>query len=413
LKNKSYRWLVVAMLCIVGALNYIDRMMLTTMRGSIVEAIPMTDAQFGLLTAVFLWVYGILSPFAGFLADRFNRSRVIIGGLFVWSVVTWLTSHATTFEDLLVARALMGISESCYAPAALALIMDYHKGATRSLANGIHIGGIMVGQSMGFVGGWLASDHDWSYPFMIFGVIGVSYSLILLFALEDAPKNPMMNQPEVKHQKVRFGEALKDLFGRRAFILALITWGLLGIVGWIIAGWLPTYFKESFNLSQTMAGVYSTGYFHAASFVGVIVGGFLADRWARKNPNAIILLPVIGLCIAAPAIFIASSSTVLALAIFCFMLYSFTRIFTDGNMMPILCLITDERYRATAYGGSNFFSCIVGGVGLYAGGALRDANIGLSTLFKTCAVLLAVCAILLYSIKSSPENLAGTDSNSK
>ena len=115
-------WLVVALLWVVGMLNYLDRVIITTMHGSLIEAIPMTEAQFGLLTSVFLWVYGILSPFAGFLADRFNRSRVIVISLFAWSVLTWLTAHATTFHGLLITRALMGISEACYIPAALALI---------------------------------------------------------------------------------------------------------------------------------------------------------------------------------------------------------------------------------------------------------------------------------------------------
>lgn len=150
--SRSYAWLVVGLLSLVGCLNYLDRMMITTMRFSIVESIPMTDAQFGLLTSLFLWIYGILSPVGGFLADRYKRTWVIIGSLFVWSLVTWLTSLVTTYEGLLVTRALMGISEACYIPAGLAMIMDYHKGVTRSLANGIHMAGIMIGQSLGFIG---------------------------------------------------------------------------------------------------------------------------------------------------------------------------------------------------------------------------------------------------------------------
>ena len=114
-------WLTVGLLWVVGCLNYLDRVMIATMRGSIKEAIPMTDAQFGLLTSVFLLVYAALSPFAGFLADRFNRSRVIVGSLFFWSLVTWLTAHAKTYDQLLLTRALMGISEACYLPAAVAL----------------------------------------------------------------------------------------------------------------------------------------------------------------------------------------------------------------------------------------------------------------------------------------------------
>ena len=181
-------WLIVALLWVVGCLNYLDRVMITTMRGSLVEAIPMTEAQFGLLTSVFLWVYGLLSPFAGFLADRYSRSRVVLGSLFVWSAVTWFTGHAQTFEQLLAARALMGISEAAYIPAALALIMDYHRGPTRSLATGVHMSGIMVGAGLGGLGGWLAETHSWSFPFTVFGLVGIAYSVLLALMLRDAPR---------------------------------------------------------------------------------------------------------------------------------------------------------------------------------------------------------------------------------
>ncbi|MDB6057703.1 MAG: transporter, partial [Verrucomicrobiales bacterium] len=170
-------WLCVALLWFVAFLNYFDRIMLTTMHGSIVTAIPMTDKQFGLLTSVFLWVYGVLSPFAGFLADRFGRSRVIIVSLFCWSAITWLTGHAITFDQLLFARGLMGVSEACYIPAGMALIMDYHRGPTRSLANGIHVSGVFVGSGLGGLGGWLAERHEWGYAFKLFGAIGVLYAV--------------------------------------------------------------------------------------------------------------------------------------------------------------------------------------------------------------------------------------------
>ncbi len=398
-KVDRYAWLVVALLCVVGCLNYLDRMMITTMRGSIVSAMPMTDAQFGLLTSVFLWVYGLLSPFAGFLADRFNRSRVIIGSLFVWSAVTWLTSYATTFEQLLATRALMGISEACYIPAALALIVDYHRGSTRSLATGIHIAGIMVGQSLGFLGGMLAENHDWSYPFHILGIIGIGYSLVLLFTLKDSPHAANKSTTAQAAPKVGFADGIRNLFSRRSFILALTCWGLLGVVSWIIAGWLPTYYQEHFNLSQTDAGIYATGYFHTSALFGVLAGGALADWWSRTNPRARILLPALGLLIATPAVFLASSTAVLSLAVVGFMVFAFTRVFVDTNMMPILCLVADPRYRATGYGVLNLFSCIIGGLGLYAGGVLRDAQVDLSQMFQVGALIMLLCAFILYRIK--------------
>jgi len=182
-------WVVVSLLAGVASLNYIDRVMLTTMRASLVAAIPMTDAQFGLLTSVFLWVYAFVSPLGGFLADRVSRSGVIVASLLSWSAVTWLTAHATTFPEMLATRVLMGLSEGCYLPAALALISDYHRGPTRSLATGIHMIGISIGQGLGGLGGYLAEKHDWSYAFTLFGLIGVSYSVVLAFSLRDVPQD--------------------------------------------------------------------------------------------------------------------------------------------------------------------------------------------------------------------------------
>jgi MFS family permease len=393
-------WLFVFLLSIVGCLNYLDRIMITTMRTSIIDAIPMTETQFGLLTSVFLWVYGILSPVGGFLADRFKRTHVILGSLFVWSVVTWMTAHATTFGELLATRALMGISEACYIPAALAFITDYHKGSTRSLAVGIHMVGVISGQALGFVGGWMAEMHAWNYAFNFFGIAGIVYAAFLSFVLKEAPDRKLkQSNIEKKEERVGFKDAIRNLFGNRGFIIALVFWGLLGIVGWLIVGWLPTYYKEQFNLTQSVAGLYATGYLYTSSMVGVLVGGVLADRWNRINPRARILLPAIGLLIAAPGIFIASTTTVVMVAVAGFTLYAFTKAFTDANMMPILCLVSDPRYRATGYGVLNLFSCIIGGIGLYAGGVLRDSNINLSAMFLVAGVTTVVCGTLLFFLR--------------
>ncbi|WP_020602490.1 MFS transporter [Spirosoma spitsbergense] len=400
----SRAWLVVALLFVVGMLNYLDRVMITTMRSSIVDAIPMTDTQFGLLTAVFLWTYGLLSPMAGFLADRFSRSRVIIGSLFVWSAVTLLTAYSNTFGELLVTRLLMGVSEACYIPAALALIVDYHRGSTRSLATGIHIGGMMLGQSLGFVGGWLAQDNTWNSPFRIFGIVGIMYALVLVFFLKEAPSSSRASAvPNTSKDSVHFASAVKSLFSRGGFVLALFFWGFLGMVGWLVIGWLPTYYQEHFRLSQAEAGLYATGYVQITALIGVLLGGALADRWSRTNTRARLLLPAIGLLIAAPSVFLASVTTILPIAIIGFVVYALTRMFSDANMMPILCLVTDERYRATGYGILNLFSCLVGGLGIYAGGMLRDRHIDVSILFQVAAVLMVVCAAILFWIRPRSE----------
>ncbi|HZH54167.1 MAG TPA: MFS transporter [Sphingobacteriaceae bacterium] len=399
-KKSYYPWLLVGLLCVVGALNYLDRMIITTMRTSIVEAIPMTDGQFGLLSSVFLWVYGFSSPFAGYLADKFSRSKVIIASLFVWSMVTWMTSLATTYEQLLLTRALMGISEAFYIPAALALIIDYHSGKTKSTATGLHIGGVYVGQSLGFIGAWLAETHSWNYAFTVFGIIGIVYSGILLFLIKDkTPEKKEQTNIETKDNKEEsfgFKVGVRALFKNRLFKLALIVWGLSGAISWMINGWLPTYYKEQFNLSQTEAGIYSTAYFFPAMLGGVIAGGAIADWWYRKNKNARILLPAIGFLIAVPGIFIASYTPIVWVTVLGFTLFAFVRPFLDANMMPILDMIADKRYLATGYGILNLCSCVIGGIGIYMAGVLRDGNINLSLIFQVAALTMLICAFFLY-----------------
>jgi MFS family permease len=398
----SRAWLTVGLLCVVACLNYLDRVMLTTMRESVKEAIPMTEAQFGLLTSVFLWVYALLSPFAGFIADRFSRSKVIIGSLFVWSFVTWLTSHTTTFPQLLATRALMGVSEACYIPAALALIADYHRGPTRSLATGIHMVGISVGSGLGGLGGWLADKHDWTYAFHLFGLIGIGYSVVLLLGLRDAPAAPSSAGSGALPPRIRFGEALTSLFQRGSFTVAMLYWGLLGLSGWALVGWLPTFLGERFNLSQGTAGLSATGYLQPASWIGLLIGGAWADRWSRRDERGRIFVTIIGLCIVAPAIFFAVNAPALVFAIGGFMVSSFAMAFANANMMPILCLVTDERYRATGYGILNLFACVVGGLTIYLGGALRDADIPVTIVFECAAASVLVCAAMLWFIKPKP-----------
>ena len=396
-------WLTVALLWVAACLNYLDRIMLITMRTSIKEAIPMTDAQFGLLTTVFLVVYGVLSPLGGFVSDRIGRSRVIIFSLFVWSATTWFTAHATTFAELITSRAIMGISEACYFPAAASLLMNYHREKTRSLANGIHLSGVMVGSGLGGLGGWIADGWGWTRAFQIFGVGGVIYALLLIALLRDRPREPDRIETALQTRApVMFGEALRSLFRQRSFVFAMVFWGLLGLASWSFIGWLPSYLSEHFNLPQGKAGLMSMGYTYTGSLIGMVLSGAWGDRWALRHPRGRIFVGVIGVCLAIPGILLVSNTTLLPLAIFGLVLYGLTRAFPDANMMPILCQFIDARYRGTAMGILNAFATIVGGLTIYAGGVLRDAQVDISRVFDFGAGSLVVCAVLLWFVRPRP-----------
>lgn len=370
------------------------------MHTSLTESIPMTEAQFGLLTTAFLVVYGVLSPFAGFLGDRFSRSRIITGSLLVWSFITWLTVHAKTYDQLLTTRLLMGISEASYMPTAMALVADYHRGATRSLAIGVVLNGVTVGAALGGLGGWLADRHGWGYTFRLFGFVGIVFSAVLALLLRDAPSERDKTDPSMEPvQRVRFGEAVTSLFSRGAFILAFTYWGLFSVTGWMTVGWMPTYFQEHFHLTQGTAGLLATIYYNVAALLGLLVGGAWADRWGLTNKRACILVSIIGLCAAMPGILLVSYTSLLPLAISGLALYGLTTSFANTEMMPILCLISDTRYRATGFGILNLCACLVGGATIYAGGVLRDARVDVNKLFLFGAVGLGVCAVLISFVR--------------
>jgi sugar phosphate permease len=393
-------WLAVALLWGTAALSYVDRLMVTTMRGSIKEAIPMTEAQFGLLTSVFLIVYAICSPFAGFFADRFNRSRVIIISLFLWSLLTGLTAYATTYEQLLVTRALLGVAQAACMPASLALVVDYHRGSTRSLATGLLLSGAMSGGALSGLGGSLAERYDAAFAFKAFGLVGIAFAGLLFLLLRDPPSpENTVTSGKAPAASVRMSEAFTSLFTNRSFLVMLTYACVLGLVSWSVVGWMPTYMKEQFHLAQGEAGLLTTMYLNIASFAGMLVGGAWADRWSRTNRQARCLVPVIGLSVAAPAVLLIANSPVLAFALGGLAIYGFTRNFGDANQMPILCLVVDDRYRATSWGLSTFISCMVGAAGIYAGGMLRDADIDVSRVFQFASVNVLVCAGLIFSLR--------------
>jgi len=262
------------------------------------------------------------------------------------------------------------------------------------------LGGAFVGSGLGGLGGWLAERHGWGYAFNFFGLVGILYSIFLAALLRDPP---VPRKPEVtvnSRQTVRLREALVSLFTNGTFILLLIYWGLLGLAGWMVIGWMPAYFAEHFHMRQGAAGLSATVYLNAALIVGLIIGGTLADRWSLKDRAACVLVPIIGLCLAAPSILLVATAGVLPLAIIGLIAYGLTRPFADAEMMPILCLTADPRYRATGYGVLNLFSCLVGGATIYLGGVLRDAHVNVNRLFQFGAFGILVCAAVLWCVKT-------------
>ena len=398
-----YAWFIVCLLFPVALLNYLDRQMLATMKASMVSDIPSiaNKADWGWVLGWFKWTYAILSPFGGYIADRVSKKHVIGVSLIAWSAVTWWTGHVTTFNELVVARACMGISEAFYIPCALALIADYHAGSTRSLAVGVHQTGIYIGQILGGFAGYVADspEHGWRWAFSICGMIGVIYALPLFSML----RNPVRVESPATNTSTE--SAFKGLLGNRNFILLVLYFTLPAIAGWVVRDWMPDILKEKFGLGQGKAGVSAILYVQIASLVGALIGGTLADRWMSKTTRGRIFTSALGMAMFLPALFSVGNAGSLTVAIIGLIVFGFGWGFFDCNNMPILCQIARPEWRATGYGLMNLASISCGGFGDVAFGALRDRHVPLNVIFGAFAgiALLSIFIVLLIKPQASTE----------
>ncbi len=389
-------WLVVALLWPVALLNYLDRQMLATMKSSMVGDITgiTSDAQWGFVLASFKWVYAVLSPIGGYIADRFSRRHVIAVSLFVWSLVTWLTGHVTNYNELIAARALMGVSEAFYIPAALALISDFHLGTTRSRAVGFHQTGIYIGLILGGFAGHVADSpsHGWRWAFSAAGLVGIAYAFPLFWFLRN-PERPA----DAANASLTPARAANALLGNRNFLLLVLYFTLPAIAGWVIKDWMPVILKEQFKLSQGEAGVIAVLYVQIATIGGALLGGWLADRWMRRTERGRIYVSAIGMTLFLPALFGLGNPGTVALAIFFLILFGIGWGFFDCNNMPILCQITRPELRATGYGIMNLVSISCGGFGDWGFGVLKTQGVSLTLIFGcfTAVALLSLAIVLL------------------
>ena len=390
-------WLVVALLIPVALLNYLDRQMLATMKSSMLGDLPdiQTKAQWGLVLGSFKWVYAIFSPIGGYLADRVSRRHVICFSLFTWSAITWATGQVHDYDQLLWTRAIMGVSEAFYIPAALALIADYHLGPTRSRAIGLHQMGIYIGVIIGGFAGYAADEPSigWRGAFAWCGLLGIAYSIPLFLFLRNRPAtNETVARPAA-------GSTVRALLGNRRFLLLVVYFTLPAMAAWVVRDWMPDILSERFKLGQGKAGVSAVLYWQLAAIVGAVLGGWLADRWMRTNIRGRIFVSAIGTFLLLPALFGVGNAPTLLVAVLFLIVFGLGWGFFDCNSMPILCQLVGPEYRATGYGLMNFVSISCGGFADWIFGALRDRQMPLNAIFGVFAGIALLSIFVALCIK--------------
>ena len=393
--QKIYPWIVVALLSVVAFLNYLDRQMLSTMQTAIgADITELQQAQnFGRLMAIFLWVYAIVSPFAGSIADRLSRKWLIVGSLAVWSLVTLLMGHCNTFSQMYWLRGLMGVSEALYIPSSLSLIADYHAGKSRSLAVGLHMTGLYLGQAVGGFGAIFANALSWRTTFQWFGIIGVLYAVVLVFCLKEK------RAPKAAASETKPGLSILKSFGlifsNIAFWVILFFFASTSLPGWATKNWLPTLFAQHIDGGMAVAGPVATITIALASFIGVMVGGPMSDKWVKKNLKGRVYTSAIGLSMMIPALVLMGLGKGLVPAVASGLIFGLGYGMFDTNNMPILCQFVPSRLRATAYGFMNMVGVAMGALCTTLLGKIPNLGLSFAILGGVTAVALVLQLTIL------------------
>ncbi len=371
-------------------LNYCDRQAVFAMFAVLKSDLAMTDQQLGLTGSVFLWVYGLGCPLAGQLADRVSKRWLVVFSLVIWSIVTVATGLATTAWMLLALRAAMGISESLYMPAAIALTANATAPSMRSRAVALLTTAQIAGTVGGaWFGGWMAQRGQWREAFFVLGGIGVLYAIPYFLFLRRLDENAQV-ETKPAGSRLAIAELIRvPTFGILCVVFPVFVFGL-----WMLYSWLPNFLLEKFSLGMSQAAFSATAYMQGATLAGLFFGGVLADGLFRWTKASRLWLMVISLACCAPCLYwIGYSESLKAThtSLAAFGLFSGLLI---GNIFPAAFEVVPLDTRASAVGLLNFFGAILSGFAPLVVGTWK-ATIGIEQMLSYTAIAYGAATVLL------------------
>lgn len=271
-------WGILGILALVNFLNYVDRQILLPLIPDIQESLHIADWQAGLLVTAFMVVHSVTSVPLAMLADRWGRKWVIAIGVGVWSLATAGGALTRTFVQLFAARAVVGIGEAAYAPAASAILAEEFPGRGRATAMGVFQLGMLVGGGVGFVvGGAIGAAFGWRAAFLVAGLPGLLVAALTLFIPEARNIAAARSEPK---------GSLAELWRSKSFLLIVLGGTLVTFaIGGVLA-WSPTFIQRYHGFSPAEAGTVVGIGGVVAGLLGVLTGAWLAERLGHRAAGA-------------------------------------------------------------------------------------------------------------------------------
>jgi MFS transporter, Spinster family, sphingosine-1-phosphate transporter len=390
-------WTLIGFLWVCYVLNHADRQVVYTLFPALQKDFGFSDAMLGLTGALFLWVYGFCSPVSGVLGDRWSKTGLVAGSLAVWSTFTLLSGFSPNGTFLLVCRALLGVSESLFMPAAYALMANAHGPETRSKAVGIFATSQMVGVAVGgSISGYIAEHYHWRISFFLLGGAGLLFALPLARFFRAIP-DQFRHGETANKQKADFGTFLQLLRIPSLRIVTVFaacsTFGLF-----LVYTWLPTFLYDKFSLGMARAGFEASIYPQIGTLGGLLTGGALADRYYRRIKAARFWIILIAFVTLAPAIYLVGSSDTLTSTRVAGIVFGFFAGFIAGNQAPAAFDVVPPSLRASTVGILNMLGSAVSGFAPFLGGLARR-TVGVHQVMTFTSALYVVMAFLvLYGI---------------
>jgi MFS family permease len=405
--SKNYKWWVVFMLWFVCFFNYADRQAIFSVFPLLKQEMGLSDVQLGIVGAAFMWVYAGFGAIAGIVGDRFQRKTLIIGGLIFWSLVTIGTALSTNYVHLVICRALEGFGEAFYFPASMSLLSDYHSKETRSKAMSFHQSSVYAGTiAGGTVAGFMGQYYGWHTSFYLFGGLGVLLGVILLGFLKEPVRVQAEEQAEIQDSShllldLKQGnilDSIKQVFKQPMVWVLMAVFVGANFVASIFLTWMPSFLYNKFNMSLSMAGLNATFYLQMASVLGVISGGFLADKLVKTYRGGRMMAQSIGLIMGVPFIFLAGWTLSIPILILALIGFGYFKGLYDANIWASLHDVVKPKNRATAVGFMNSIGWFGGGIAPIAI-AYAGTKYGMSaSISATSALYLVVGLLLIFGI---------------
>lgn len=274
------------LLIALNLLNYVDRYILPGEISLIQREFHATDQQMGALTTALLFVYMLVAPATGWLADRLPRKPLIILGAVIWSLATLATVWVHDYWTLYIRHALVGVGEATFGFIAPAVLADFYPDRERNRILSIFYLAIPVGAALGYLaGGQMGSAWGWRAPFMVCAVPG----LVVAALYGVWGREPMRGASDrIKPTLTR--STFRGLFRNPAFLTASFGLAALTFAMGGISAWVPEFLRRSVGLSAGSASMVVGATTVLDGIAGTLIGGWIAQRWLRTNHRALYLL---------------------------------------------------------------------------------------------------------------------------